>query len=194
MLRFFKAVRPSAGFSTDEPAATAPHSAELFASMRQNGRILDSVRYALGGTAILEGSFKLGKIFPDPEIAAWTLHLQCWPRDVDLRKGLLSGAWIDVPGLISSRDALIYNQMGAAISAADFLRRLQEEEDDQMSASVRWAVVLDDAARLAVQLQGLPASASVLNGRPSLKRYSTSILSVLIVLDRARFKARSFIT
>jgi hypothetical protein len=37
-------------------------------------------------------------------------------------------------------------------------------------AAVRWAVVLDDGGWLAVQLQGLPASAAMLNGKPSLKR------------------------
>lgn len=173
MLRFFKAVKPKAGFYTDEAPASAGHTAEVFATIRPNGRILDSVRYVLGGTEIIEGAFKLGQLFTDLELANWTLHLQRWPRDVDLRKGLLSGPWMDVPGLVSSRDATIHNHMGAPIAATDFLRRLADVEEDPLCASVRWAVILDDVSRLALQLQGLPAAASVLNGRPTMKRYFT---------------------
>jgi hypothetical protein len=43
-------------------------------------------------------------------------------------------------------------------------------EDGPMEAAIRWAVVLGDSGRLLVQLQGLPATAAVLNGKPSLKR------------------------
>ncbi len=55
---------------------------------------------------------------------------------------------------------------------------MAEFEDGPMEAAVRWAVVLDDSAKLMVQLQGLPSTAAALNGKPSLKRY----FSVLIIL------------
>jgi hypothetical protein len=52
---------------------------------------------------------------------------------------------------------------------------MAEFEDGPMEAAIRWAVVLDDSAKLMVQLQGLPSTAN--NGKPSLKRY----FSVLII-------------
>ncbi len=181
MLRFFKAVRPSAGFTTDEPPATKPYTADLFATVRDNGRIIDRVRYVLGGNAIIETDFKLGKIFDDEDIANWTLHVQRWAKDIDLRKGLLSGPWMDVGGLVASRDAAVFDSTGAGIPANEFLKRLQGEEDEEpLCASIRWAVVLDDAAHLAIQLQGLPAGAAVLMGKPSLKRYLFSLIATCL--------------
>jgi hypothetical protein len=41
-----------------------------------------------GGSEILDAKFKLGKIFSFPAFKDWTLHMQRWGRDLDLRKGL----------------------------------------------------------------------------------------------------------
>ncbi len=67
---------------------TYPHTAELFATVRDNGRILDDFRRIFGGHAIFEAKFELGKIMEDPSISKWTFHLQKWPRDVNLRAGM----------------------------------------------------------------------------------------------------------
>jgi hypothetical protein len=53
------------------------------------------------------------------------------------------------------------------VSANEFLRLL---EQSKAQASARWAVVLGDNEKLNLQLQGLPAAAAVLNGKPSFKR------------------------
>jgi hypothetical protein len=39
----------------------------------------------------LEADFQLKKIFTNPVVGAHTIRMQRWPRDLDLRKGLLSG-------------------------------------------------------------------------------------------------------
>ena len=67
------------------------------------------------------------------------------------------------------RDACILDKEGRGLTANDFLKACSDMEVAE-DAAVRWAVVLDDGGRLAVQLQGLPASAAMLNGKPSLKR------------------------
>jgi hypothetical protein len=54
MWQYFKAIRPMPGFHVDQPPSNVRHSAELFATIRNNGRILngrilDDVRCILGG-------------------------------------------------------------------------------------------------------------------------------------------------
>jgi hypothetical protein len=53
MLRLFKCIRPAAGFQVDEAPASNPHTAELFATVRENGRIIDDTGMVLGGSKIL---------------------------------------------------------------------------------------------------------------------------------------------
>jgi hypothetical protein len=100
----------------------------------------------------------------------WNRRLEHHNPEVELRNGLLSSLWSDIMALVSSRDAQVFDDQGAGIPAAEFLRRFGEALDGKALASVRWAIVLNDRGRLATQLQALPSSAAVLNGRPSLKR------------------------
>jgi hypothetical protein len=111
--------------------------------------------------------FKLKKVVGDVSIGEWTIGTQKWPRDVELRKGLLSSLCVDIPTLVSGRDAQVLDDQGAGIPAAEFLRRFNEALGGKALASVRWAVVLIDRGKLATQLQALPSSAAVLNGKPN---------------------------
>ncbi len=161
---------PCGGFQVDEAPTNHPHTAELFATVRDNGRIINDTRMVLGGSEIFEACFKLGKIFKFPGFKDWSLHLQRWGRDLDLRKGLLSGLWQDVSSLVSMREADVIDENGAGIGHAKFLRLIGDPDDGAEQAAIRWAVALNDRGRLVVQIQGLPASAASLNGKPSLRR------------------------
>jgi hypothetical protein len=44
MLTYFKALRPRPGYLIDEPSTASPHTAELFATARDNGCIVDDFR------------------------------------------------------------------------------------------------------------------------------------------------------
>jgi hypothetical protein len=96
--------------------------------------------------------------------------MQRWPRDLDLRKGLLSSHWKDIATIVSCRDASVFDAEGAGIPAEEILRTLEDQDNGQGAAAVRWAVRLSDNEKLAIQLHGLPAAAAVLNGKPSYKR------------------------
>ena len=170
MLRLYKALRPASGYHTDQPPNTSKHTAELFAEARDNGRILDNTRCVLGGTDILEAEISLAKMFEDPVLRSYKMHIQRWPRDVDLKKGLLSGLWNDLKTVVSARDASVMDNTGSGIPAREFLEVLEGAEDGHESAAIRWAVALGDDERLVLQLQGLPATAALLNGKPSFKR------------------------
>ncbi len=71
--------------------------------------------------------------------------------------------------MVSCRDACILDKEGGGLTANDFLKACSDMEEAEDNA-VRWAIVLNDGGCLAIQLQGLPASATMLNGKPSLKR------------------------
>jgi len=157
-----------AGFFTDRPSTLSGYKAELYATVRENGRIVDHVRYAIGGDTPMKAVFKMGVICEEPEFEDFTVVIQRRTEDIDLRKGLLTSNWVDIIDLVSARDASIHDGAGAEILAGDFLRLAKEH--GATVGSIRWGVVLDDSSRLAVQLQGLPAPASILNGKPSLKR------------------------
>ncbi len=114
----------------------------VFAQVRDNGRILDVFKIVLGGTDCLKAQFSLSKIFSDPVLASYTISLQRWPRDLDLRKGLLSRPWRDIAMLVSARDASVLDSEGAGIPASEFLKLIEQAEEGPASAAASWAVVL----------------------------------------------------
>ncbi len=56
--RFCKALRPAAGFHVVKPL-----TAELFATVRDNGRNLDELRCVVGGADSFEAEFSLSRLF-----------------------------------------------------------------------------------------------------------------------------------
>ena len=170
MLRAYKALRPAAGFLVDEPPTTHSLTAELFATVKSDGRIGEHTRLAVGGRDLLEGEFQLGLLFDDPQFQKWSIVIQRRPLDLDLRRGLLSGGWHNLSDWVASRDASVIDADGAGVSAASFLKLVHEADGGPEVAAVRWAVVLSDCAKLQLQLQGMPATAATLSGKPALKR------------------------
>jgi hypothetical protein len=170
MWNYCKALRSSPGFNVDQPPNDDNFTAELFAMVRDNGRIVDDFKCVVGGTDILEADIQLKKIFANPVVGAYSIKMQRWPRDLDLRKGLLSGHWKDISTVVACRDASVFDADGAGIPADEFLKTLEDPDNGKEAAAVRWAVRLSDNEKLAIQLHGLPAAAAVLNGKPSYKR------------------------
>jgi hypothetical protein len=58
--------------------------------------------------------------------------------------------------MVSARNADIYNKEGTWVPANEFLRCPKEAEYGPEEATVRWAEVLNDCEKLALQFQGLP--------------------------------------
>jgi hypothetical protein len=67
-------MRPASGYHTDQPLNTSKHTAELFAEVIDNGRIMDSTRCVLGGTDILEAEISLAKMFDNPFLQFYKMH------------------------------------------------------------------------------------------------------------------------
>jgi hypothetical protein len=78
MWRYYKAVRPLAGFNVDETTGVLPYSAELFATVRDTERFLEDVRISLGGAEIYDANFKVKKVVEDESNGDWTIRIQTW--------------------------------------------------------------------------------------------------------------------
>jgi hypothetical protein len=146
--------------------SAAPDDAEvtvqLNAQLRNTGRILDGFQLVLGGTRILDAEVDLGTLIPASHFNKWKLKFQFWPREIVIRRNMMTSSWIDVPALVCSNEATVHN--------SSFMERLESASDyEPEAASIRWAVVAGEDYSLRLQLQGLPAAAVLLSGRHQFK-------------------------
>ncbi len=102
MLRYFKAIRPASGYNTDDAPNNSSITVELFAQVRNNGRILDGTRHVLGGQDF-EAVFKLSKLSSDEEMRKWTVHMCRHTRNIILRPGMLSSQWTDLVEIVAAK-------------------------------------------------------------------------------------------
>jgi hypothetical protein len=183
MLRYYKAIRPASGFYVDEAPNTSPLTVELFAQVRSNGRILDNIRHVLGGSIMLEGGFPINRICRREDMAGWTANFTMRPKNITLRKGMLSSLWIDFSEMVAARNMDVMDKNGASISSADFLKCYGDPEKGSTTAAFRWALMLTEYGQLALQLQGLPGAAATLNSKPAFKRLVRNPIILLASTD-----------
>jgi hypothetical protein len=159
-------------YDTETPAVTGDFTVELFAQLRNTGRILDGFRFALDGSKALEAYVDLDKILPTPELKGLQAFFQCWPRDVKIRRNMLSSPWVSITDGISSNDVDVLDENGTGVAAGTVLRILERlPGTGPTNASTRWAVTVGADSFLKLQLQGLPLVASALNNRSTFKGY-----------------------
>ncbi len=79
MLTYFKAWRPSSGYLTSHSGVICHNTWQLSHSGRLQVRD--------GGARHLRDPVRA------PSLTRWSVHLQKWPRDVNLRVGMLTGLW-----------------------------------------------------------------------------------------------------
>ena len=119
-------------------------------------------------------------IFSVPSPPEMSMKFQQWPRDISIRRNMCSSEWLDLPTLIAANEALVFDLNAGAGSSNDdveespcnnvlleFLDGLPDRL--QWGASIRWVVVVSPDTRIELTLQGLPASATVLNGKPTFR-------------------------
>jgi hypothetical protein len=151
------------------PAASTAHTLELLAQLRPTGRILDGFRLSMDGP-LLERQLDLGQLIPVNAFKGYRLQFQFWPRDIQIRRNMMSSAWIDVPALICSNEAQVLDERGREVAADQFMELLESlPEEGPESGSLRWAVVIGDDGDPRLQLQSLPSDAVSLSGRPATK-------------------------
>ncbi len=159
-------------YDTEVPAISGEFTVELFAQLRNTGRILDSFRFALDGTKALEAYVDLDKVIPVPELKGLQAYIQCWPRDIRIRRNMLTSSWVSITDGITGNDMDVLDENGAGVAAGTVLRILERlPGTGPTNASTRWAVTVGADNFLKLQLQGLPLVASTLNNRSTFKGY-----------------------
>jgi hypothetical protein len=158
-------------FEMEQFAAATPRAAgelgmELAMQVRPNGRMLDHYRVTLGGSRILDVSFGMAKLVNLPAAATWNLKLQVWPRDLSIRRNMTTSEWQNLETLIAAKDASVFAADDSVLPPADVLATLGTGE---ANAAMRFAVVIGSDQHLLLMLQGLPATADFLEGRPTFR-------------------------
>ncbi len=87
----------------DEAPNTSRITVELFAQVRNNGRILDGTRHVLGGSSEFETVFRLNKLSSDDELRTWTVHM-CIPATSSCVRACcpLSSQWTDLVEIVAA--------------------------------------------------------------------------------------------
>jgi hypothetical protein len=149
-------------FETAAPRNAGELGAELLAQVRPNGRILDHFRVTLGGSRIIDIKTPMVRLFSGaPE--TWKLRYQIWPRDVIIRRNMASSLWINVHTLLEAIEAWVEAEE-ARVPMNAVLQSLGETK-----AAMRFAIVIGDNLGLELNVQGLPASAETLMGKPAFR-------------------------
>jgi hypothetical protein len=155
-------------FDTAVPRSTGEAVMELMAQIRPNGRVMDHFRIALGGSSLLEVNKSLSAIIPAPSLDKYKFRFQFWARDVAIRRNMMTSKWLDVTSIIESNMAAISDLAGVEVAQEDVLEELENLDGGVPKfAAIRYAVVVGPDQRMALEVQSLPASANVLNGKPS---------------------------
>jgi hypothetical protein len=119
---------------------------------------------------LLEKQLDLGQLIPVPTFKGYRLQFQYWPRDIQIRRNMLTSAWIDVPPLVCSNEAQVADERGREVAADQFIELLESlPEDGPESISLRWAVIIGEDGEPRLQLQSLPSDAVSLSGHPATK-------------------------
>jgi hypothetical protein len=144
---------------------------ELHATVRPNGRAIDAFQLRVGGD-LFAVEAKLHDFIPLARFKDWVVKFQQRPANILIRPNMATSVWQCLAALVMMREADIFDEGGAGIAAGEFVRILNElEEDDEPdAASFRWAVVITDAMGIGLQLQALPAAATVLCGKPAMRK------------------------
>jgi len=149
---------------------------EVMAQMRNDGRVVDHFRVALGGSETVKARFNTRMVFLAERLPSTALIFEVWPRDINIRRNVASSEWLDLNILLASNDVLVDVTAEEAGGSADpvtndALYTLLNAAKDKPAhtASIRWAVGVAGDGRLELVLQAFPASASVLLGKPAFR-------------------------
>jgi hypothetical protein len=162
-------VFPGEEFNSAAPRAAGALNMELLVQARPNGRMLDHFRIGLSGSRILDARFALADLLSFQAAADWSCRMQTWPKDVDLRRNMMTTGWKDLATLIASKDVVITLAETNELVASE--RVQQAIQENGAGAAVRFAVTVGEDMTVNLQLQGMPAPANTLMGKPAYRGY-----------------------
>jgi hypothetical protein len=157
-------ILPAADFSTALPRAAGELGAEVIAQVRPNGRILDHFRVTLGGSRIVEVRASMAAMALAPAASTWVFRHQVWAKDIQLRRNMTTGPWVNAHRLIEEKAAWVEDAGGNRIEEQELRETLEGK-----TAAVRFGVAISEDQNLELVLQTLPAAAEVLMGKPAFR-------------------------
>ena len=163
---------PAEDFELAGPRDPGTLGVEVMAQARNNGRLIDHFRLALGGSDMLEASFKIKQVLNSDKIANWGFLYKLWPRDVKIRRNMTTSDWVDIRDLVASRDISIRDlDSGSEVEAGTYLAALDalSSAKNKVSCSLRWGVCAGPDLKPYLHLQALPAAYETFAGKPILK-------------------------
>jgi hypothetical protein len=164
-------ILPMEGFNTAMPIYQGELIVELLVQLRNTGRVLDSFKFVLDRSAPLDITVDLACVLPIEAYQGWKLSQQFWPKDISIRRNMVSSAWVSFADS-ARRDCDLTDNTGAGVSAGEFIRSLALlPGNGPTNASTCWAIVIRGDNLLKLQWQALPLPASVLNGKATIKGY-----------------------
>ena len=160
-------------FEIAVPRVTGDYTAELLAQARPNGRVMDHWRITLDGAKMLETEIEAALIIRmATNLPGLVFKLQQWPKDIQIRRNMTTSAWTDIKTMLAANEVTVRGEGEDNLLNSDVLETLNNLGDQTInSASLRWAVCIGESGKLEIQLQCLPAPATILGGKPIFKRY-----------------------
>jgi len=137
--------------------------------VQPNGGALGAFQFRLGGP-IINVEAQLESLIPLPRFKGWTVLFEVQPHAIRIRPNLSTSIWQDFPALIMMREAEVFDERGAGIEPVEIIRILYELEEDPDNAAFRWALIINDALGLSLQMQALPATSTSLARNPALRQ------------------------
>ena len=165
-------VFPAEDFDLASPRDPGSLGVEVMAQVRNDGRLIDHFRLALGGSDMLEASFKIKQVLNNDKIANWGFLYKLWPRDVKIRRNMTTSDWIDIQDLVASWDISIKDlDTGSEVEAGTYLAAMDalSSVKNKVSCSLRWGVCAGPDLKPYLHLQALPAACETFAGKPILK-------------------------
>ena len=142
--------------------------ADVLVQLRDSGRAMDNFRVVVGGSRRIKVVFEAADVFPTSTVPDWRITLECWPRDITIRKNMVTSDWLDVIGMVAANDLTVVD--GEGTDCNDELVAFFSKQGGKTSygAALRWAVGIGPDRRLELLLQCLPATTTYLAGKPTL--------------------------
>ena len=161
-------VFPAGNFELAEPQDPEQCGVEVW----NNGRIMDHFLFTLGGSKLLEATLKLKQVIGNDNLPDWELNYRLWPRDVMLRRNMLTSDWVDRRSLVSSWDVTIVDvATGNEVEAQQYLATLDSLGTNKIkiSSSLRWGFFDGPDKRVRLHLLALPGLLVSFSSKPAFK-------------------------
>jgi hypothetical protein len=171
-------VRPAAAF-TDEPehpGSSREPFLHLLTQVTESGHVSDNFRIAITAPQEVTFTFKGSAVFSHVWFGPYTFSYTVAAASIEFAVNRLTTEWENVSELVSAGKIVTTRED----EGEPFLTvwRHHEKDASHPAASVRFAVIVNDASKFELILEGLPAEAGRLHGLPVLRKDNSAAIQL----------------